>query len=229
MRFVILGVAAVIVVVAARQFLRENRAADIVAEEAVLTGMPNPLPLHVEEEVTTILDDIELLSGAERILQTRNLVRVYVAAGRFDHAANHQRAIAEETEAAEDWRLAGDYYYGWMRYAQSAGGPALAIADHAIDAYENVLETEPNNLDVRTDLATAYLGSSQPMKAVDEIKNVLGRDSTHLEARFNYGVMLAQIGSAGAAVAHFERVMSASSPDSDHYRQAAQAIRAVQP
>ena len=77
-------------------------------------------------------------------------------------------------------------------------------------------------------MATAYLSTNNPMQGVQEIRKVLDADSTHLHARFNYGIMLSMIGRAEKAVEQFEFVKTLVDETSPLYRQADEAIRAVQ-
>jgi len=50
----------------------------------------------------------------------------------------------------------------------------------AIDAYQKVLVTEPNNLNVRTDMATAYWNSGQRDQAMTEYNKALEIDPKHI-------------------------------------------------
>ena len=94
-------------------------------------------------------------------------------------------------------------------------------------AYEQVVALEPDNLGVRTDLATAYLNTGSPMKGVTEIKQVLEADSTHLDANFNYGLMLWRIGRNDQAATQFEKVMDLAGDPSEHYSRASEALRTM--
>ena len=60
-----------------------------------------------------------------------------------------------------------------------------------------------------------------------EIRQVLDADSTHVQARFNYGVMLARIGRNDQALTQFETVKRFAEPNSAQYRQAESAIASL--
>jgi len=113
--------------------------------------------------------------------------------------------------------------------AESNGrNPAIApIGRRAIAAYEEVLEQNPGNHDVRTDMATVLLRSNNPMRGVEELNRVLGEDSTFVPARFNKGLALLWIGRYEQAIEQFEAVQDLAGETSPQYQQAEQAIELV--
>ena len=188
----------------------------------------DPLTTEVAERVAALEQEIDQLSGADKDARVTELVSVYVQARQLGRAAEAQRAHAQDAGTVDAWRLAGDLYYDWMRSLEAQAQPSAGVAQRAVDAYLQVLERDPDNLDVRTDMATAYLTSNNPMQAVAEIKNVLAQDSTHVQALFNYGVMLTRIGRVDQALEQWELVMQYADPSSPQYRQAEEAINSVQ-
>jgi tetratricopeptide (TPR) repeat protein len=192
------------------------------------TAVPEgtPLPAELAEQAAAIEGDLEQLDGAARIARQRDLIALFYGAGRMDRAALEQEKIAQATGTVDDWKRAGDLFYDWMNTMPDGGGK-VPIATRAVKAYQTVLEQDPDNLDVRTDLATAYLSSGSPMEGVAEIKRVLDADPNHLHARFNYGLMLTWINRSDQAIEQFERVKSLVDESSDYYRRADEAIRAI--
>ncbi|ARA92493.1 hypothetical protein AWN76_004455 [Rhodothermaceae bacterium RA] len=186
-----------------------------------------PLPASVAEQVARLEAAIDAADGAERLARQRELVNLYIGVGRYGSAAQIQEAIATAANTAEDWRRAGDLFYDWMDTLQDQTPEKRAAADRAIQAYQRALELDPDNLDVRTDMATAYLQSSSPMLGVQEIKAVLDEDPNHLQARFNYGIMLSMINRPEQAIEQFEAVQRIAGPESPFYRQAEEAIAAL--
>ena len=188
-------------------------------------GDSNRMPFIMSQTVEKLRSEIDELSGADRLVKQRELVRLLMSARILDLAAIEQQQIADEVRTAVAWRLAGDLYFGWSRSLVSQGLPDPTIAKSGVNAYLEVLNLEPNNLDVRTDLASVYLDANDPMNAVKEIKQVLLQNPEHVQARFNYGVMLLQIGNRAKAIRQFEIVMENSDVGSTEYVQADEAIR----
>ena len=181
----------------------------------------------VAEQIAALDAQIESDTGLVRLTLQREKAFALVQADRLDLAAMEYEKVAEVSGAPEDWRITGDLFYDWMSHEQDAGRRAQ-IAGSAVSAYENVLALEPDNLGVRTDLATAYLNTGSPMQGVTEIKRVLAADSTHLDANFNYGLMLWRIGRMEQAAAQFELVMELAENPSEHYARASDALRTME-
>ncbi|MFQ5571883.1 MAG: tetratricopeptide repeat protein [Rhodothermales bacterium] len=193
------------------------------SDTAIEQHLP-PLPAPLAEQAATIKADIEALQGNAKITKQRELVELLTNARRPYRAALEQKKIAEALNTPAEWRHTGDL---WMQSMERLGQGA-ELARQVIEAYQHVLAAEPDNVDVRTDMATAYLSTNNPMQAVEEVKRVLETDSTHVQARLNYGVMLALIGRNEQAVEQFEQVKTYADPESPFYLQAEQAIRSLQ-
>lgn len=156
----------------------------------------------------------------------QELVNLYIGIGDLGRAAQEQHAMATATNDPDAWRRTGDLLYSWMEQL-GQGGTSNAIpqvAPHVVDAYQEVLDQEPDNLDVRTDMATAMLQTDQPMRGVDEINRVIEDDPEHFQARFNRGIMHLYIGRVDEAVEEFEAVKDIVGSDSPYYERADQAI-----
>ena len=185
-------------------------------ESQALTGV-------LAENIALLDAQIQEAIGSDRLSRLREKGVMLLQGGRADLAAQNQQRIAETTGDALDWKMAGDLYYDGMTEATDPAG----IAALAIAAYQQVLDRDPDNLDVRTDMATAYLNTGSPMQGVTEIKRVLEADPTHLNANFNYGLMLARISRADKAVEQFEKVMALAGDSSAHYQRAAEVLRSI--
>lgn len=200
------------------------------AEGQPTTAMPTvdtPLAADVAATVDALRAEAEGLSGEARVAKLRLIVDALVAAGRFDKAGPEQEAIAVLTGTASDWQRAGNLYYDWMDVHD--GPERVRFAKSAIAAYRKVLELEPDNLDVRTDLAVAYMSDpDNPMLAIQENAAVLAVDSLHVQANFNRGIMLLQINRIDGAIAQFEKVQRiVGDPQDPMYVLAEQALLQV--
>jgi len=183
-----------------------------------------PLSGDLMERINELDAAIASDTSALAMLLRREKVYVLVDGGRLDMAADLQSQIAEETEFAEDWKTTGDLYYEQMA-DELQPQRRSRIADQAVGAYREVLLLNPDNLDVRTDMATAYLNTGNPMQGVTEIKKVLEMDPNHLNANFNYGLMLARINRNDDAIDQLERVLAlALDSTSVHYQRASALI-----
>ena len=187
------------------------------------TPLSGELADRIAELDAAIMSD----TSAVALVLMREKMYVLAEGGRLDMAADVQSAIAEQTGLAEDWKTAGDLYYEWMANETQPPERSRAAAS-AVNAYQATLALDPGNLDVRTDMATAYLNTGSPMLGVTEIKKVLEVDPDHLNANFNYGLMLARINRTEEAIAQLERVRTLA-PDSTsvHYQRASALIASI--
>lgn len=187
-----------------------------------------PLPAQVAQRIEELRAQAEAAPDAagEIALRTQ-MVNLLEGSGRLDLAAAEQQLLAETENTADAWRHAGNLYYDWMSTEEHTEHK-IPIAEQAIAAYQKVLALEPNNLDARTDMAVAYLSTNNPMQGVEEISAVLAVDSTHIPARFNYGVMLAMIGRIDKAQTQFEAVKElVADPASPYYQRADAALTSL--
>ncbi len=191
---------------------------------------PGPIPAVVADQVAALEGEIARLEGTARLEKQQALVNLLIGIGRPDRAALVQEEIARQLDTPEAWRRAGNLFYDWM---EMVDGPAkAALARQVIAAYRRVLEKDPDNLDVRADMAIAYLYDPEnPMEAVRQTQLVLEQDSTHIQANFNLGIMLLQINRLEEARAQFEKVKRLVGVRSPLYAQAdtiLQMIRRLQ-
>lgn len=185
----------------------------------------------IAERADSIKEQLPNVEGDVKRTLQEQLVNLYVGASAFGRAAQLQQEMSETSEDTDDWRRTGDLFYNWMEKvgAESNGrNPAIApIGRRAIAAYEEVLAQNPENYDVRTDMATVLLRSNNPMRGVEELNRVLEADSTFVPARFNKGLALLWIGRYEQAIEQFEAVQELAGETSPQYQQAAQAIELV--
>lgn len=183
-----------------------------------------PLASQWQEREGQLLSEIEAASGDALIDARRRLIDLYFAADRLDFAADQTVLIAEALASEEEWVLAGNLYFDWMQRAPDT--QKAPWSKKAVGAYQAALEMNPENLDVRTDMAIAYLYDPQnSMLAIQETNRVLESDSLHIQANFNRGIMLNQINRTDQAIEQFEKVKRiVGNPEDPVYQRADNAI-----
>ncbi len=178
---------------------------------------------ELANQIATLEAEAAGLNGDALVAKKREMVQTYAMGRRPDKAAPIQEEIAVLTGSDEDWFSAGHFYYDWMD--TQSGETRFALASQATAAYEKGLEVSPENLDIRTALAMAYLNTRAPMQGVQQIRSVLDTDPDHLQGNFYYGVMLMQINRLDQAKAQFEKVKTLVGPSSPVYLQADQMLQ----
>ena len=186
-----------------------------------------PLPEDVAEQAEALQAEIDQLTGAARLEKRRELVSLYLREERYDLAAEEQERIAEAENTEDAWVLVGNLNYDWMERQPSAD--RAVFAKRAIAGYQRALEINPDNLDVRTDMAIAYMyDPDNPMKAIQETNEVLKRNPDHVQANFNRGIMLMQINRMDEAVKQMEKVKRlVNDPEDPVYQRAERVIEMI--
>lgn len=188
---------------------------------------PPPLSGELEKQAADMVSEIVGLTGQAKIDKQRELVRLYAGAQRFDMAGDVQEQIATISNTEQDWILAGNLNYDWMDV--QTGKTRSTYAQRAIAGYEKALAINPDNLDVKTDMAIAYMYDPQnPMKASQITREVLTEDPNHVQANFNLGIMLLQISRTDQAIEQFEKVKKLiGNADDPVYKRAENAIASI--
>ncbi|MFO8233591.1 MAG: zinc ribbon domain-containing protein [Longimonas sp.] len=205
---------------------QEGQQAAPVSVDALVDRYSDEQSDDVAAQVDSLRGEMEEEDDLIRQTLQQEVINVYMNNGQLGRAAQEQKAIAEDADDPDAWRRTGDLLYSWMeQLGQNGTNEAIAqIAPHVVEAYEAVLDEEPDNLDVRTDMATALLQTQSPMRGVEEINRVIEEDPEHFQARFNKGIMQLYIGRVDEAVAEFEEVKRIVGEDSPYYDRADRAI-----
>ena len=197
---------------------------DSIAQPSQDQQTVEPLASQWQDRERRLMSEIEQATGDAQIDARRRLIDMYFAADRLDFAADQTVLIAEAIGSEDEWILAGNLYFDWMQRAPDT--QKAPWAQKAVGAYQAALDMNPDNLDVRTDMAIAYLYDPQnSMLAIQETNRVLAADSTHIQANFNRGIMLNQINRTDQAIEQFERVKRIiGNPEDPVYQRAEGAI-----
>ena len=197
---------------------------DSIAQPSQDQQTVEPLASQWQDREGRLMSEIEQATGDAQIDARRRLIDMYFAADRLDFAADQTVLIAEAIGSEDEWILAGNLYFDWMQRAPDT--QKAPWARKAVGAYQAALDMNPDNLDVRTDMAIAYLYDPQnSMLAIQETNRVLAADSTHIQANFNRGIMLNQINRTDQAIEQFERVKRIiGNPEDPVYQRAEGAI-----
>jgi zinc ribbon protein len=190
------------------------------------SGPSVPLAPGVVQKIEALDDSLRLADGESRLDFMRQKVELYLRAGRYDLAGASQEEVARETLLEVDWVFAGNLLYDQMERSAEGTEQRTAFAKKTIAAYQEALTLNPDNLDVRTDMAVAYLSDpDNPMGAIQETQAVLSRDSLHIQANFNRGIMLSRINRLDEAIKQFRKVQRIiDDPEAEIYIRAQSAI-----
>lgn len=198
-----------------------------VAATPTTAGALPPIAPEFAADVAALEAEAAEAEGDARTAKQRELVNLLIGIGRMDRAALVQEDIARAEDTAEAWARTGNLYYDWAESVE-ADAQRVTPARGAVAAYERALELEPDNLDVRTDMAwVSQYDPERPMESVVQTNLVLEQDPDHVAANFNKGLLFLRINRLDQALAQFEKVQTLVDRGSPIHGQAEAAAQTV--
>lgn len=122
-------------------------------------------------------------------------------------SSHYFEMIAVQQPGEKNWLNAA---YRFFDAFQMAGDSLLRlmILNKAIASYNSVLKYNPDNLDAKTDLGICYAaGSTEPMKGILMLRDVVSKNPNHENAQFNLGILSVKSGQYEKAVERFQKVL----------------------
>ena len=113
-----------------------------------------------------------------------------------------------------------DAAYRFFDAYKIAGDTALRsyLVNHAIANYQKVLAKNPANLNAKTDLGVCYAeGTTEPMKGIMLLREVIATDPNHEMAQFNLGLLSLKSTQYPKAIDRFDKVLAINPKRSDVY------------
>jgi Flp pilus assembly protein TadD len=133
------------------------------------------------------------------------LANLYQSVGKFDSAGWFAEEASKVFNSVESWTKAGDQYYQAYSLALDQGKQSQ-FAQKAQESYQKVLDSNPNNLEVKSKMAMTYMSSS-PMQGVRMLMEVLKVDPQNETALFNLGMLSIQSGQNDKAAERLEALV----------------------
>jgi len=96
----------------------------------------------------------------------------------------------------------------------------------AIGYYEKAIIREPKNINLITDMATAYFYSNNPQKALELYNRSLSIDPKHFQTLMNIGIVKMSLGDHKGAAESWDKVITLY-PDSPEAQQLKEMVRRV--
>lgn len=132
-----------------------------------------------------------------------SLMAVFMEINKYDSAAFYAELYAEEFDKLNHWRKAGDAYYEASLFALEKQKIDL-LGLKARQAYEKVLDEQPDDLDVKHNVALTLVNSSNPMQGIMMLREILDTKPDHQLSLMSMGRMSIQTGQYENGVQRFE-------------------------
>jgi len=138
-----------------------------------------------------------------------SLIQFYENKQQFNIAAYFHEFKAELLNTSEAWELAGDRQMSVSKNDAYNAAFNQQLFQNALEAYENALVLDTNNLELKVKLGSALVGNSeQPMQGITYLLEVVKQDSMNLNANFALGKFGIISGQYDKAIIRLEKVLS---------------------
>lgn len=136
-----------------------------------------------------------------------SLMSVFRRINKYDSAAHYAGLFASKFNTVNRWQKAGDAYFEAFTFALDEQ-KVRSMGTKAREAYEKVLQSQPNNYDVQHNVAMTYISTASPMQGIMMLREIITNDPDNLQALMSMGRMSIQTGQFENGVDRFESLVS---------------------
>lgn len=187
-------------------------------EETAPEGVPmgdmhkRTLSKKQAQEANSLKENLKSSTNNEKSAKfASSLAALYLEVNHLDSARKYAVMAAEQNPDLAYLKQAGDVYYMAFQHATQEE-EVNSLAARVQQYYEKVLKQQPQNMEVKTNLAMTYIPTSNPMKGIMMLREVLQAEPENQEALYNMGVLSLQSGQYGKAAERFEKLVEVN-PD----------------
>lgn len=160
--------------------------------------------LALESQVEAAVDE------SERIKMLKQLSGKWFDFGRPAIAGGYARQIAEAEGTEESWSIAGTTFAIGI---QRSNEPKIRkyCTEQAVQAFENAISVNPNNLDHKVNLALCYVENppeAEPMKGIQMLIGLNQQNPDNVLVLNNLGRLAIRTGQYDRAIQRLERALS---------------------
>jgi len=135
-----------------------------------------------------------------------SLIAAYREGNRLDSAGLVAEKYAMINPNVANWGRAGQLFFEAQTYALSPE-KGQAMGAKAREFFEKIIEQEPNNLLIKSNLAMTYVDTPTPMKGITLLREVIEQDPTFVPALFDLGVLSIKSNQFGKAQERFAQIL----------------------
>lgn len=187
--------------------LESRQDAAPIAEADLASGTPH-LP-EVSEEVqgqfATLRENYRDNVNTEKsAIFADSLITAFAREEWYDSAAFYAAEVVNDQPSR---KRALTLYYQAFTFALDEN-KARALGQKVRDYGEAVLRQDPANLEAKSQMAMTYLATSEPMRGIQMLREVVEEDPDNELAQYNLGLLSMQSGQHDKAVDRFKKVTS---------------------
>lgn len=203
------AIALTIVLYFAPQKIKKEEAkaetADIFSFESLLSSAKGSLKRQELEPVSKL--ESELSKNGNNVQLLDSIGKQWDKLGQPVISSHYFELIAEQQPGEKAWLNAAYRYFDAFKMLADSSLRSRMVAK-AISSYDHVLQYNPDNLDAKTDIGACYAeGTSNPMKGIMLLREVVTKNPAHENAQFNLGILSVRSGQYEKAIERFQRVL----------------------
>lgn len=189
----------------------------VVVENEVLSDIQQEHSFDISAEdkevITSLFSKLNDIAFKENtIIFADSLARVYLKYQMIDSAEAWADHILDYESSINSTLASGLIFYQAFQSSSDAE-EAKRLAGRASIQFEKLLETDANNLSIKSKLAMTKVVSSNPMSGIMMLREVLEVEPNNHEAILNLGLLAIQSGQFDRAIGRFERLLELDSTD----------------
>ncbi|WP_090973798.1 tetratricopeptide repeat protein [Parapedobacter composti] len=167
-------------------------------------------------EISTIESKLTKASGAEKVALLQQLASKWDDVNKPAPLGFVYEELAKLEPQFEYWFKAGDAYRAAYTNLRDTA-LVRELNSYAINAYQNALKYNADDLDAKTGLGSAYVtGTDNPMQGIALLQEVVKADPSHVEANKSLGLFSMQSRQFDRAIDRFKTVIE-QQPDAESY------------
>jgi len=187
----------------------------VTAKTAIGAGLAN--------KIDDLENQLKNATGANKLALQKQLATQWDDVNQPAPAAFYYQAVARAENKPEQWLNAGNRFNEAFKAAGQDTTAQPVYLTNAVEAFQNVLKAQPDNLDGKTGLGVAYVnGAGAPMQGIALLLEVVKADPNNHAANLNLGLFAMKSGQYEKAIARFKSLI-AQKPEFDSYFYMAEA------
>ena len=187
-----------------------NQQKDASPDETIPQEQHNTkMPEAISSIANDLKNQINSLDSVNFRTFADSLAEIYLQYQKLDSSAKYFE-LAYASGDVEDMKAIGDRYYEAFQFAIEKE-KANYLAEKTREYYNKVLQGNPDNLEIRTNMAMTYLSSDNPMQGIMMLREVIEKDPDNVQALFNLGILSYQTGQYDKAIERFENILEVDS------------------
>lgn len=170
---------------------------------------------ELSPELQTRVDILE--KDAKRKEGLQELIVLWDSLNNQMISAHYMEQYASMEPTEKNWFAAGSKYYQVAGLSNDSNMMTVAAAK-AKSSFEEVMKINPENLDAKTANAAIVVQIDQDvMKGVGMLKEVVSKDSNHVQAIFTLGMLSIQSGQFDKAQERFKKLITLQPFNPEYY------------